>query len=313
MIARVLEIQTPGNFLSVSRGHLIISRDKEKIGSVPIADIGVLLISNSSCSLSVPVLSTLAEQGAQVVLCGENFLPAAVFLSSSSIRAQSERLELQFKASLPLKRQLWAEIVRQKILNQASALRAFDIQHVAIKDLAARVLSGDSANVEAQASQRYWPLLMGQDFRRRRQANDANILLNYGYTVMRAAVIRSLVTSGLHLALPLHHSARENPAALADDVMEPFRPLIDVMVRRLLDIGIDYLCPESKTELAACLTVDIRTSNGGLTTLPTLMTEFCASLIESFRSKKQLLLDVDLNLAFQELAALRGRQCDGDE
>lgn len=300
MITRILEIQNAGSFLNISRGHLIISRDQQKVGSIPIADIGILLISNRACSLSVAVLTALAEHGAQVVFCNDNFTPAGVFIPSQSSRAYAERLELQIKASVPLKRRIWTKIVESKVKNQIAVLDTLNIDSTSLKLLVAKIQSGDSTNIEAQAAQRYWPLLMGENFRRKRLASDANILLNYGYTVLRAAMIRSIVAAGLNMALPLHHSAKENLAALADDLMEPFRPLIDLIVKRLVNFNLDYLCPEVKKEITSCLTIDIYRDKE-VSTLPIIMHDLSLSLIESFKSKKAGLSFLDLRSTFKEL------------
>ncbi len=297
MIARILEIQTPGNFLNVSRGHLVITREKEKVGSIPIDDIGILLISNNACSFSADVFTTLAQKGAQVVLCGENYTPAVTFLPTQSIRHHAERLALQIAASVPLKRRIWTEIVRRKIKNQIAALEALNCDSSPLRPLVDKIQSGDSSNIEAQAAQKYWRLLMGDNFRRNRVAGDVNVLFNYGYTVLRAAMLRAIVACGLHLALPLHHSAKENSTALADDLVEPFRPLIDVLVSRLVDFKLDYLCPEVKKELTSCLILNIY-RNDEVSTLPVLMHDFSLSLIESLKLKQVALSFTDLSATF---------------
>ena len=139
----------------------------------------------------------------------------------------------QLAVSLPTKKRLWQKIVREKILQQAETLQAVGVSSLRLRRLADTVKPGDTANHEAQAAQVYWPLLMGSDFRREQEAEGINSLLNYGYAVVRAMVARALVGSGLHPAIGLQHSNQYNGLCLADDVMEPLRPWVDLLVYRL--------------------------------------------------------------------------------
>jgi CRISPR-associated protein Cas1 len=294
MATRILEIQSAGNFLNVSRGHLVISRDKLRVGSVPLADIAVLLISNNACSLSAHVISSLAANGAQIVLCNERFTPAAIFLPTQGLQIHAQRLALQIQAKLPIRKRLWAECVSVKIKNQAAVLEYFGACGSRMRTLAKKVRAGDPSNLEGQAARLYWRQLFGESFRRDKNGAGINAILNYGYTVLRAAMIRAIVSAGLHPGLSIHHSAKQNPAALADDLVEMFRPLVDALARRLFDIGLDYITPESKGELASLLTLDFHGAVE-VSTVPLAMHDLCLSLVKSLQNNKTLLFDCSLD------------------
>lgn len=280
---------------------MVVSRDKEKIGSAPIDDIGILLITNLGCSMSGAAINALLERGAQVVFCGKNFVPNGMLLPLITHLTQSEKLNLQIKASAPLKKRLWAQIVCSKIRNQAAALEAFGQSSGALHALAKKVRSGDPDNIEAQAARYYWPKLLGEDFRRDKCQEGANSLLNYGYTIIRAAMARAVAASGLTPCLSLHHSSKENPFALVDDLVEPFRPMVDAYVFRLVNYNMDFICPDTKTELCSLLMVDLETRESS-TTLPQLMINYCYGLLECYAGKKAKLDKLDLSSFFSVLS-----------
>ena len=168
-------------------------------------------------------------------------------------------MRAQLATGEPLRKQLWRQIVASKINMQASLLDSFGAPEAQpLKFMARRVRSGDPDNLEAQAARRYWPALLGPDFRRDRNANGANALLNYGYAVMRATVARAVLGAGLHPSIGLHHKSSINSFALADDLIEPFRPLVDAVVRRMLGDGVDAVSPEGKRPLAHLIGADVR-------------------------------------------------------
>ena len=169
-----------------------------------------------------PSLLRLLHHGAVVVLCGPDHLPAGILLPVADNDLLTERLATQTRAPLPLKKQLWRQIVRHKITGQAGNLPADHPIRRQLLDLAARVNSGDTSNCEGQAGRFYWPAMFGKNFRRDPDGEPPNGLLNYGYMVFRAAIARAIVAGGLHPALGLHHSNRNNPFCLADDLVEVF-------------------------------------------------------------------------------------------
>ena len=156
---------------------------------------------------------------------------------------QAKRFDAQVAASLPLTKRLWAEIVKSKLQQQAAALEATGAPAIPLSALVKKVRSGDPDNYEAQGARRYWGLLFGDDFRRDQQTGGINSMLNYGYTVLRATTARAVVAAGLHPTLGLHHSNEGNAMRLVDDLMEPFRPVIDLKVWQLNRQGETFITP----------------------------------------------------------------------
>jgi CRISPR-associated protein Cas1 len=173
--------------------------------------------------------------------------------------------------------------VRAKIENQGAALAALGRPSGGFRLLGRQVASGDPENLEGQAARRYWPLMFGPDFRRDRDRPGVNGLLNYGYTVLRAATARAVVAAGLHPSLGIHHRNRTDDMCLVDDLMEPFRPLVDVEVVRLVSNGIEEVTGEAKRVLARLTLADMRTAKG-VTPLGTCLENLTASLGQSYES-----------------------------
>ena len=171
-------------------------------------------------------------------------------------------MEAQIACSLPTRKRLWAAIVKAKLLNQAAVLAAIGAPDAPLSLLARKVKSGDPENAEAQGARKYWGLLMGPLFKRDQQADGVNAMLNYGYTVLRAATARAIVAAGLHPSLGLHHSHDNNAMRLVDDLMEPFRPIIDLAVWQLLAKGVSTINADSKRELVQSLYLDLQTDSG---------------------------------------------------
>lgn len=262
MIGRVVEIAEDGRHLAKSRGFLTVSAQGAEIGRVPLADVAAVVASAHGITYSNNLLVALAERGAPVVFCGANHRPAAFLWSADGHYEQAGRMADQAAASLPLKKRLWMQLVVAKIESQKATLEAVGAEHGGFALLARKVRAGDPDNVEAQAARRYWPLLFGRDFRRDRQAGATNALLNYVYTVLRAGTARAIMGAGLHPSLGLAHRQRGNAFALADDFMEPFRPLADLLVHQLVKEGVGDLDSEAKRRLAAILVTDMSTSEG---------------------------------------------------
>jgi CRISPR-associated protein Cas1 len=230
MIHRVVELQEPGLHAHLDRGFMVVEKSREERGRVPLDDIAVLLCTGPGDSLSTNLLTALAERSICTVICGDNYHPKALVLPYDSHHLHRQRLEAQIAASEPLKKRLWQQIVRAKIAGQAASLRRCTTPDPTLDVLIQRVASGDPDNIEAQAARRYWSALFGESFTRDQARPGLNALLNYGYAILRAATARALVAAGLYPALGLHHRSMENAFVLADDLMEPFRPLIDAHV-----------------------------------------------------------------------------------
>ena len=289
MIGRVIEIASEGRHLARYRGLLTVSADGVEEGRVPLDDIGVLLCNARGLSYSNDLLVELARRGAAVVLCGSNYLPVAWLWPLEGHHIQALRMRCQLEASLPLRKRLWQAVVKAKIGQQKTLLEALGKSDGGLEGLARRVKSGDPDNLEAQAARRYWPLLFGPDFQRERFGEMPNPLLNYGYTVLRAATARAVAAAGLHPSLGIHHHNRYDAMCLVDDLMEPFRPAVDYTVARLVESGCGEVTSEAKRALAGTLAADMSTERGA-TPLETCLERAAQSLAQSFENKQAALL-----------------------
>lgn len=267
MIKKTVEISAEPAHVTVRHRQLTLERDGKTVGSLPCEDLGMVLVDHPGTTYTHAALNALLESDAAVVICGRNHLPHGLLLPFSDHTQVVSRLHDQIEASKPLKKRLWQQIVKAKILAQADNLDESSPQYRKLRTLAREVRSGDAGNREAQASKIYWSVWLdpieesesvsAERFRRQRHGVAPNNLLNYGYAVIRAAVARSLVSSGLHPALGIHHHNRSNPYCLADDMMEPFRPLVDRVVRELYWNGDTELDRVSKTALLELLTEEV--------------------------------------------------------
>lgn len=259
---RVVDIATDNLFLAVHRGFLTVNAAGEERGRVPLDDVGALIVHGHGTTWSNTVFTRLSERAIPVVICGANHAPIACVWPLEGHHLQAARMRAQIAASRPLCKQLWARIVSAKIRMQGEALALHGIESGAFAELARRVRSGDPDNIEAQAARRYWKLLFGPDFSRNQELGGTNSLLNYGYTVLRAVVSRAVCAAGLHPTISVFHSNRANAFALSDDLMEPYRPLVDIAVRKLVAQGVAEITPEAKRELAALTAVDLASDQG---------------------------------------------------
>lgn len=239
MIKRVVDISEP-SYLHLAHRQLIIEQKGQEVGQIPVEDLGVLILQNPAIVATQALLLACQQNNVAVVLCDERHLPYSVLLPLTEANSlHSKIIREQVAATLPTRKRLWQQIVRQKIASQAIVLKRLNKNAVALERLAAQVKSGDGDNLEAQAAQKYWRLLFGEQFRRDSDAAGINSLLNYGYSIMRALVARAIVASGLHPALGVNHSNQYDGLCLADDLMEPFRPWIDYQVYRLAEESSD--------------------------------------------------------------------------
>jgi len=230
MTERVIDIADDDARLSVRNECLVIAREGHEDTTVPLDRAAVVVISNPRVSVTQAALAGLAQAGGMLVVCDSKRMPAAMLLPLEAHFAQGERFAVQAQAPVPMLKRTWQSIVRAKLRAQAGLLREVRGDDGGLAELASRVRSGDPGNVEAEASRRYWRALFGARFRRNRDGEDENRLLNYGYAVLRAIVARAVCAAGLHPSLGLHHHNRYDAFRLADDLMEPFRPVVDRMV-----------------------------------------------------------------------------------
>lgn len=280
---RIVDIATDGRHLAAHRGFMIVSEQRQEIGRVPLDDVAAVIVHAHGVTWSTNLAVALAERGAPLVLCGPNHQPVGVFLPLDGHHGQNARMRAQWDAGKPLAKQLWSRVVTSKIRWQAAALEATGRERAALDMLLRRVRSGDPDNIEAQAARRYWPLLMGAEFRRDRDASDINGLLNYGYTVMRSLVARSVVAAGLHPSIGIHHANRGNAFALADDLVEPFRPLVDLLVLKLSENGFTEVDPATKRAVAGLIALDLPGPDG-VTTVAVAAQRLAQSLARAFET-----------------------------
>jgi CRISPR-associated protein Cas1 len=264
MIGRIVEVADDRRHLSMNRGFMVVKdpESSKELGQVPLDDIAAVIANAQGLSYTNNLLVALAERGAPFVLCAANHSAVGMLLPIEGNFEQSKRIEAQISASLPVHKRMWAAVVRSKLEQQAAALEAAGAPTAPLTALVGKVRSGDSDNVEAQGARRYWGLLFGDNFRRDQQGGGLNGLLNYGYTVMRAATARAVIAAGLHPSIGLHHSNDNNAMRLVDDLMEPFRPVIDLKVWHLRRNGEELVTPESKRALVRTLYDDMQTTSG---------------------------------------------------
>jgi len=302
---RIVDIATDGLHLSLHRGFLMVEKEREEIGRVALDDIHAVIIHAHGITWSGNIVAGLAERGAPIVFCGANHSPIAVTLPLEGHHAQNARMQAQLGVSKPLMKQLWRQIVSAKIMMQGSLLATRGVAEAeAFPFIARRVSSGDKENLEAQAARRYWPLLMGPAFRRDRDAHGVNALLNYGYAVMRATCARAVVAAGLHPTVGIQHSNRGNAFALADDLVEPFRPLVDALAESMAREGIEKLDPPVKRRFARLIAFDLRIA-GEASPVSVAAARFAQSLARAFETGRAELAMFDPPTAMEWAAVGR--------
>ena len=244
--------------LSLKNAQLVIASKEmpEETRTVPIEDVGMVIIENQMVSVTIPLLNELVDAGVAVVLCDRKGMPHAMLQNMDGNNLQGEFLRNQIEVGEVLRKQLWKQIVEAKIRNQSALLEKRHGNGVQLKPLYMNVKSGDSDNREGIAARLYWGELYGDDFTRNREEEGINSLLNYGYAVLRAATARALVSAGLTPSLGIFHHNRSNAFPLADDLMEPYRPFVDEIVYHLCEEGKLELNKETKVELLGVLTCD---------------------------------------------------------
>lgn len=308
MIGRIIEVADDRRHLFLSRGFMVVKDtegERKEMGQIPLDDIAAVIANAHGLSYTNNLLVALAERCAPFVLCAANHNAVGMLLTIDGNYQQAKRFDAQLAAGQPLKKRLWTEIVKSKLQQQADALEAAGAPFVPLSALVRKVRSGDPDNFEAQGARRYWGLLFGDDFRRDQQSDGLNAMLNYGYTVLRATTARAVVAAGLHPTIGLHHSNEGNAMRLVDDLMEPFRPVMDLKVWQLHQHGESQVTPESKRELVRTLYDDMQTS-AGATPLIVCTQKLAVSLAQVFMGERNKLdlplpgLPLDLAASFLE-------------
>lgn len=230
MPKRIIEIGTGGSYLKFKNHQLILERNDEEPVSVPIEDLAAIILDTPQSTITSFALRELAKANVTVLCSDESHQPVGIFLATEGHSLQGERFFAQAEMKAPIKKRLWKSVIRSKLQVQAKVLSDVSGSDMGIGKMVSRVRSGDPENIEAQAAKRYWSKFFDSDaFKRDRAEEDQNRYLNYGYAVLRSLMARSIVATGLHPSLGIHHKNKYNAYALADDLMEPYRPFIDLM------------------------------------------------------------------------------------
>lgn len=301
MTWRSILIQNSGK-LSLKNQQLFIQQKEEEY-TVPLEDIAVIMIESKEVVITAPLLSALAVRGISLLTCDEQFLPCGQWLPLVQYYRPLKILMLQIKASEPQKKQLWQKIVKQKIHNQAIVLNEIGQTKAANKltQLISKVQSGDKSNQEAQAAVYYFQAAFGKSFTRR-QSNAINVHLNYGYSILRSAIARSLVQYGYLVSLGLHHRNELNPFNLADDFIEPFRPIVELQIHQFIqnDTLNETLTTKSKQQLIKLLHHQMRIKDETHTVLNAI--DCCISSFQAALKNRQ-----PNNLMLPEIMPLKER------
>ncbi|PIR37527.1 MAG: subtype II CRISPR-associated endonuclease Cas1 [Alphaproteobacteria bacterium CG11_big_fil_rev_8_21_14_0_20_39_49] len=306
MIGRVIEIQEDGRYLSLYRGFLIVSAENKEIAKIPLDEIAVLMANAYQLTYSHALLMELNKRGIAFIACGSNHLPAAIFWPVDSHHRQAGVMNSQISVSQPVCKQLWKQIIQAKINFQQEVLDKAGIQDKALSEMAKRVKSGDPDNIEAQAARRYWQSLFGKDFTRNSESAGINSFLNYGYAIIRSGVARAIMAAGMHPTFGIFHRNRLNPMCLVDDIMEPYRPIVDWHAYKFQQDDKKELTPDIKRQLALLLIEDC-TFQGNATPISVSMMRTAQTLAQCFEentAKKLLLPEKLLSFPKQSLLEL---------
>ena len=259
MIKQTLMFTSPV-YLSLKDHQLVITfKDNKDTVTRPIEDIGFVIVEHPEVSISVPVLNELADNNVSVIFCDRKKMPKTMLMTLDGNTTQQESYKYQIDASVPTKKNIWKQLVECKIKNQALLLNKVGKNGDVLKQYYMNVKSGDTDNREGTAAREYWSQIFDEGFKREREGLPPNNLLNYGYTILRAAVARALVGSGLYPAFGVFHRNRYNAFPLADDVMEPYRTFVDEIVYHLYYDGVvSELNSEAKGKLLRVLFSDVK-------------------------------------------------------
>lgn len=291
MIKRTIVIEN-ASYLSLRLNQLVVRKENEsEEKSVPIEDIAVLILESQQITITNALLSTLLKAQVAVISCEERHMPIGLWMPLEGNTLQSARFQMQMEVSVPLKKQVWSQLIKSKIENQAEVFKSVGQNYEPLLRWSKEVRSGDPDNLEARAASYYWRALFGDmSFKRERFGAPPNHLLNYGYAILRAMVARALVASGLMPTYGVHHRNQYNAYCLADDVMEPFRPFIDwhiIKTAEKLDIP-EELTRQWKLELLKIPTLDV-VIKGTKSPMLVAISKISASLVKVFEGEAKKL------------------------
>lgn len=308
MIKQTLYFGNPA-YLNLKNKQLVINLPDAKgidnqtgMNTFPVEDLGVLMLDNPQITLTHALMQALIENNVAVITCDKSHMPSALFMPLEGNVLQHERFRNQINASKVLNKQLWQQTVKMKIYNQAANLLAQGHKIQNMKHWAKEVQTDDAVNHEGRAAANYWPKLFPQipDFRRDREGDPPNNLLNYGYAILRSIAARALVGSGLLPTLGIHHDNKYNAYCLADDIMEPYRPYVDWLIWKIVQTGEDFteLSKSIKAQMLSIPTLDV-VINGKKSPLMVAMQQTTASLYRVFDGKQRKILYPVMNEILQ--------------
>ena len=282
----IIEIASNNKKLSVYRGFLRVEEEGNIQKDIPFNSIHALLVTAFNVIYTNNLLQRLCEENIPLIILGKNYIPSGLLLSYIGQCKQTEIQYLQIENKKPLEKKLWQQIVKEKIKNQSRVLNLFNKENK-IDVLARSVLSGDANNREAYAARLYFKSLFGDDFVRDKNLNGINSFLNYGYALLRASLARYVVAAGLNPCYGVGHCNKLNPFCLVDDLIEPFRPVVDCYVYSLLEKGCDLsdLLPKYKAEMSSLLVKDFYNGEG-FSPLYMLLQQFVWDLVRVYKTKQ---------------------------
>lgn len=288
MTGQILEISTDNKYVSASDGFILVSEKEKELARIPIDSVEAVIVSAHGVTYSNHLLVRLSEYHIPLVICNQKHFPVSFLLPLSGHYKQGAVMDAQAQASLSLNKSLWKDIVKAKIKMQIGVLEYFGKPVTRLDYLLKNVKSDDKENAEGQAARVYFQMLFGTDFVRDRDADGINAMLNYGYTILRAFVARYVVAAGLHPTLGIHHRNMLNSFRLSDDLMEPFRPLVDCVVWHLFQKGEKSLSPFVKRKLVQIFSKNLPTSLGQ-TQISVAIQNLCVSLAKVYLNEKKIL------------------------
>lgn len=290
MTERIIEIAEQSAFLNLENNLLTIRLKDGQSATVPVSEVQCLILANPAVTITGALLAALAENGAVVVISGKERLPAAMQLPISGNYLQNERFRSQIAAKLPLKKRLWQTVIQEKIKRQGELLNKLHGSDHGLLSLAEKVRSGDPDNLESRAAVIYWKNFWQNSFQRDREAADSNMMLNYGYAVLRAITARACCGAGLHPTIGINHHNRYNAYCLADDLMEPFRPIVDETVYKLNPENryVEELTRDMRHQLISSLQGKLDTADGAWK-ITDLIQRSARQIAESFQTGEMLL------------------------
>lgn len=293
MIKRTLYFGNPAYLKTKNEQLVFESVEDGELKTLPIEDIGVLIMDHQQITITQALIAKLLENNVALITCDSKHHPTGLMLNLDGHTLQSKKFAAQVEATIPLKKQLWQQTVSSKIDNQACMLEGIRVAAKNLRNWAQEVKSGDADNHEAVAAAFYWKNIFDifPDFKRDREGEPPNNLLNYGYAILRAVVARNLVASGMLPTLGIFHKNQYNAYCLADDIMEPYRPFVDKVVWTIVRMNGNYLeiTPNMKKELLGIPAMDV-IINGEKSPLMVAVQKTTASLAKCYEGKARKIM-----------------------